>query len=130
MEKHFVDSVKVKTANVEYADGIVIVRVLPDSEVDLEEAKNTISAILKLTRGEKYLLLIDKRELKDVSPKATKYYSSKEVTQHIIANAIFVGSISTRLIANFFIRFNKPAVPVKLFTSESEALQWLKEFKK
>lgn len=124
-------SAKVDTAAIEYSDeGIVKVRVLPEAVVDLAEAQRTISAILELTRGDRFLLFIDKRNLKDVSPEASSYYASKEVTKHIIANGILVSSLATRLIANFFIRFNKPASPVKLFTSEKDASQWLLQFKK
>ena len=36
----------------------------------------------------------------------------------------------TRAIGNFFLGLNKPLMPTRLFTSEEEALAWLKTFVK
>ncbi len=36
--------------------------------------------------------------------------------------------VDLTVIGNFFIGFNKSPMPTKLFTSEPEALEWLKEF--
>jgi hypothetical protein len=33
-----------------------------------------------------------------------------------------------RAIGNFFMGLNKPLIPTRLFTSEAEALGWLREF--
>ncbi|MBL4593591.1 MAG: hypothetical protein JKX68_07230, partial [Flavobacteriales bacterium] len=50
----------------------------------------------------------------------------KEVVDMSIAMAILAGtSLPATIIGNFFIKFNKPAVPTKLFKSEEKALAWL-----
>jgi hypothetical protein len=44
------------------------------------------------------------------------------------AAALLIGSPLTRAIGNFFMGLNKPLIPTRLFTSETEALAWLKGF--
>jgi hypothetical protein len=41
------------------------------------------------------------------------------------ATALFVDAPVSQLLANFFLRVNKPTIPTKMFTSETEALKWL-----
>jgi hypothetical protein len=44
------------------------------------------------------------------------------------ANAMLVGSVLSEMIGNFFINLNKPDAPTKLFTNESDAVNWLLSF--
>ena len=46
----------------------------------------------------------------------------------VSALALLVGSPLSRAIGNFFIGFNKPAVPTRLFSSEVDAIPWLGGF--
>ena len=45
-----------------------------------------------------------------------------------VAVALLVGSPLTRVIGMFFMGLNRPATPTRLFTSEPEALAWLRTF--
>jgi hypothetical protein len=42
-----------------------------------------------------------------------------------MAFAILIDSSVSRVVGNFFLGINKPAVPTKLFTNEKEAVKWL-----
>lgn len=44
-----------------------------------------------------------------------------------IADAILVKRLAERILGNFYIRANNPAVPTKMFTKESDAIDWLRE---
>ena len=41
-------------------------------------------------------------------------------------SAVIVTSLPYKLIANFYLRFNKPKRPFKVFSNEEEAVKWLK----
>ena len=56
------------------------------------------------------------------------YYSSQEGLVATKALALLVESPVSKIMANFFIYFSKPAIPTQLFTSEDEAVAWLKTF--
>ena len=63
--------------------------------------------------------------MRGIEREARAYYSS---LRSITARALLVESPVTRVMANFFISINKPPVPTKLFTSEDQAVAWLKNF--
>ncbi|NBG67213.1 DUF7793 family protein [Acidiluteibacter ferrifornacis] len=41
--------------------------------------------------------------------------------------ALVVNNLAYRILSNFFIRFNRPVVPTKVFNSRKKALDWLLE---
>lgn len=46
----------------------------------------------------------------------------------INANAIVVQNLAYRLIAEFFIKVQKPKMPFKIFTDKESAYEWCKQF--
>lgn len=48
--------------------------------------------------------------------------------QFAIADAIVVNGISQRIMANLYIKFNKPITPTKVFSSQENAAFWLMSF--
>ena len=42
------------------------------------------------------------------------------------SSAVIVTSLPYKLIANFYLKFNKPKRPFKVFSNEEEAVKWLK----
>ena len=45
------------------------------------------------------------------------------------ASAVVVDTLAYKLIANFYLKFNKPKRPYKVFSKEDEAIKWLKTIK-
>ncbi len=45
------------------------------------------------------------------------------------ASAVVVDSLPYKLIANFYLKFNKPKRPYKVFGKEQDAIKWLKTIK-
>ena len=45
------------------------------------------------------------------------------------ATAVVVDTLAYKLIANFYLKFNKPKRPYKVFSKEEEAIKWLKTIK-
>lgn len=44
------------------------------------------------------------------------------------ASAVVVDNLAYRMIANFYLTFNKPKRPYKVFSKREEAIKWLKQF--
>ena len=93
--------------------------------VDIEIAKKSVEARLRLTNSQPCKLFIDIRNLKYISQSARVYSASIESTQFAQACAILAPSMITKLIANFFMSFNKPNLPTQIFTSKEKAFEWL-----
>lgn len=45
------------------------------------------------------------------------------------ATAVVVDTLAYKLIANFYLKFNKPKRPYKVFSKEEDAIRWLKTIK-
>jgi hypothetical protein len=121
----------IKTENAQIwldEDGICRVNHPDNVHVTLEEARAMIAAIARLRKEDLLPVLIDASPLKSVESEARKFLAGEETTRCTLACAFLVQSTPSRIIGNFFIRFNKPPFPCRLFKSENEALQWLKTF--
>lgn len=109
-------------------DGIARTVVKPQAEISLSDAKENTRAIEELYEGEKFPLLIDTRPLKYISKEARDHFSIKDRPTVLNSFALLIGSPLSRIIGNFFMGLNKPSIPMRLFTSEKEAIKWLKQF--
>jgi hypothetical protein len=106
--------------------GIVRVRSKPDAEIGLEEAKEAIRKISAAIGGARRPCLIDLSGTRSISREARKYFAGTETAKVESAAALLVTSPLARAIGNFFMGFNKALIPTRLFTSETEALEWLR----
>ena len=117
--------------NEKYVDsnGILRIKVIEGAHIDLVSLKEDGEVNLQLTGDRKTLALYDSRGFFTIEPEAREYLRSGIVDPTRIATAVLTDRLATKLLVNFFIRFNKPKTPMKMFTSEDEALDWLKNFR-
>jgi hypothetical protein len=80
---------------------------------------------MKLAEGNLYPLLIDAKSIVSMDRSARKRFSNEET---VSAVALIVGTPLSKIIGNFFTGLNKTAIPLKLFSSKTDALEWLKEY--
>lgn len=109
-------------------DGIARTVVRPDAEIGLKEARENTEIIFSLYSGKKFPLLVDSRNIKYITKEARDHFSIKNRDTVVTSFAILIQSPLSRVVGNFFMGINKPSVPARLFTKESEALAWLKKF--
>ncbi len=108
--------------------GILRIKILEGAEIDLEDAVDNFLTIKQLRAGQRRLKLIDARGCRKITKKAKEYALKEDVPEKTIAKAILVNSIIKKIINIFFMKRNKPKVPVNFFLSERKALQWLNSF--
>ncbi|GIV41350.1 MAG: hypothetical protein KatS3mg034_0660 [Vicingaceae bacterium] len=101
-----------------------------NAEFTLEMAKKHESAIVEISQGKKRLFILDVRvNYSYVDPEARRYMAKSEpVNQLRHAQAILSNSLGARLMMNFYMKIDKPPVPMKLFSNEDAAKKWLKQF--
>jgi hypothetical protein len=46
--------------------------------------------------------------------------------EYFASTALLAGSAATRMVANFFLGLNRGPIPVRMFTSEADAVDWLR----
>jgi len=97
------------------------------AELELEDVRQMKASSMKLAEGKKYAILLDATNSFNVTPEANKVLASKEYTEYRVAAAFVTNSLANKIAGNFFIKFNKPASPTKMFTDEATAFEWLQE---
>ncbi len=109
-------------------DGIARTCVKSGIDITLEIAQENSKVVNELICEKKFPMLIDSRGIKSMSYEARHHFSVRGRDTKTCAFAILIGSTLSRVLGNFYLGINKPAVPTKLFDNEEEATQWLKQF--
>lgn len=95
----------------------------PDrADVNDQDARAALDAILALAGPGPTPVLVDLRRIRSVSREARKVFTASRVPSRI---ALYVESSLSRTIANFFIGVAKPDVPTRVFTDLGDAEGWL-----
>ena len=108
-------------------DGIIQMVFDPGSEFTLTDTRESLECIVKLSKGKRYPLLVDMRDIKSADYGARQEAATFE---DAISLAALISSPVSRMIGNVFLTLYKIAYPIRLFTSEAEAIEWLKGFLK
>ncbi len=123
--------IELKKSTVSLLDeGILHIHLKGGSEIELADAVLIVEAMGKLGGGKKYPVMIDAGEFTSVDKEVRIFSASPESNIYTLADAIAYVSLAQKLIANFYIQYNKPSVPTKAFPTKEEALEWLKSFTK
>lgn len=120
-----------RTAIIELRDdGILMVSMKKGSAVTIEDAEENHLASARVAGDARLLVLVDVRPAVSITREARIYFADENVRSNTVAQALIIDSGVSKVIGNFFIGLNKPKFPVKLFTSEDKAVDWLKGFEK
>jgi len=109
-------------------DGIARIIHVPGAELTLEDAQETMAAYLKLYQGKRRPLYIDTKTMKSMSRETRQYYAGAEAAKVASAAAVIVGTPVSRVLGNFYLGISNPLLPTRLFSSEDDALEWLKGY--
>ncbi|MCH8317012.1 MAG: STAS/SEC14 domain-containing protein [Bacteroidetes bacterium] len=121
----------IKTQNISTylrENGIIHCTYKKGSKEDLETSKENVEAIRKVAGYQKRPLLVDIRGNVSQTKESRDYFSSDEVANYFSTVALIIDGSISKVIGNFYMDINKPKTPTRLFTSEKEAMKWLKSF--
>jgi len=93
----------------------------------LDEAKKTIAEFRKITGGKKICLLSDSTDSPPTN-KEIRDYAAEVLPEIVTAVAIISVSAVGKMVANLFFSIKKQPYPVKMFTDEIAAKEWLKQY--
>jgi hypothetical protein len=110
-------------------DGLLLSEALPGAGQTLADARESVAAYGALNGGKRRPLLVDLRAAgKPMDREAREYYAGPELAAVVSAAALLVTSPIGRVIGTFFLRLSRTATPIRMFTEEREALDWLHTF--
>jgi hypothetical protein len=127
---HHMESEKIDLGNCSLQcddEGVVELHIYPDQVVDIPKVREIFDTIhTKIPQAT--TLMVTAGNKATLSPEARELVSKGSVTEQIKADAIVTEHYSHQMSANFFVRYNQPQRPTKLFKTEKEARAWLKQF--
>lgn len=97
----------------------------PGAHITLAHAREHFAIMRELTGGRRVPVLVDASEVGSQDREARAMYAGPEAFAFTSACAIVVGSPVSRIIGSFFLGFNKPLYPTRLFGQRHEAERWL-----
>lgn len=107
-------------------DGIVQINFGDNVDIDLKEAVEVVDAIGELTEGKKAPVLNIGGISTSATSAAREYSASPLGLKYTIADAYVVNNLAQKILGNFYISFNKPNIPTRIFDNVERATEWLK----
>ena len=98
---------------------------IPLTKTNLENAFEIIS---KLAGGEKICFIADMTLTSQPENKEAYDFAIEKMTELFKAHAMIASSPMSKMIANLYLHIKKLPYPAKIFTSEIDALEWLRQF--
>ncbi|MCB9365448.1 MAG: hypothetical protein H6587_12825 [Flavobacteriales bacterium] len=111
-------------------DGIVQVDFADELLLDVAECKELLSTYNEVLSNKKVPILHVLGKYMNVTKEARDYSATEEGLKFSLAEAYVLKSLAHKILANFYIKFNKPKVPTQFFTTEEDATVWLLTFVK
>lgn len=123
------EKIETETATLFIKDNIIHTIYKSESDVTIDDIEANFKIRNQLQQGKKMLVLADVSQVWQFSKKAREFSGSTALSNITTAMGIVIGySMPVRILANFFMNFNKPKTPTKLFKTEEKALSWLESF--
>lgn len=108
--------------------GIGHIVYLSDPNITIEALQLQCEVCKRLSCGRAVPVIVDVRNVRYTTREVRMFMSGPDVAPFTLAVAALVGSAFSRFLGGFFIGLNRPSYPIRLFTSEPEAIAWLRKF--
>jgi hypothetical protein len=110
------------------SDGILHSHTSGSLEFNVDSLKRFNIVIGKMLNHQPAPLLVTLDEYTIPPVETREFWAKKESCPYASADAYVTTNISHKFIGNFYLKFNKPGRPTKLFSNEADAVEWLKTF--
>lgn len=107
------------------SEDILHIEIKADEEFELADFLELMEAAKEIGNGKKFKNLIKVGIHTLPSREAREMSSSTEGSEFKLADAFVIHSVAQKIIGNFMMNIQKPAIPTRIFTDENEALIWL-----
>jgi hypothetical protein len=92
----------------------------------MKEAKELEQAVIKMTNGVVHKSLRVAGNESTIDYETMKYLSRGRGTLFTLADSFVIRSTAQKILANFYVKINKPVLPTKFFNEISQASAWLR----
>lgn len=121
--------VETRAAKISLIDeDIVRVFIKPDLEFSTSDIDDIRNAVDQLREGRNIYALVDVSENTTGDKEVREYGARHGISEISTATAYITNSLAQKIIVNFFITFYRRGLKYRMFTSEKDAIVWLKSF--
>ena len=110
------------------SDGILHSHTSSSLEFNVESLKKFNLVMGKMLNYQQAPLLITLDEFAIPPVETRVFWAKKNSCAYASADAYVATNFGHKIIGNFYLKFNKPGRPTKIFGTEKEAVDWLKTF--
>jgi len=108
-------------------EGIVHIRFKPTARHGIDEARIVVDTHNALAKGTACPVLADIQDAMTGADRAVReHYISEESARYKTGMAMVVRSPIQRMMGNIFFKLSRPPYPTRLFSQQSEAIEWLR----
>jgi hypothetical protein len=111
-------------------EGILHIQIKSGADMQLNDAIRIVEAMGTIGGGKKFPVLIDCGDYVNIDKEVRIFSASPEGNIYTLAEAVAYASFAHKLVADFYVKHNRPSVPTKVFPNKTEATEWLKTFLK
>lgn len=111
-----------------WLDRFVYGRFHDGAEVTGDDARENLRATSALVQGRPTPVIVDLRPIRSQTAEARAAFAGPEATRVTRACALVIESPLSRVLGNFYLGFNRPASPTRLFNSVADAEAWVSTF--
>ncbi len=109
------------------SDGFVRSQIRPGARFVLEDSVAAVHRLRMLAAALPAPVLVDARGISSATVEAQLYFTGPLASESVAVMAVLVGSPLSRVIVEFFMRLVRPRFATRAFTSEAEAVAWLRQ---
>lgn len=106
-------------------DGIVELHTNDHHEYEIDDVRENVETIGKLTNFQKAPVLIVGGAFTSASKEARSFMATHESLKYSKREAFLLKSLAQKILINFYIKIDKPLVPTMVFTDKGKAVDWL-----
>lgn len=110
------------------SDGIMQFDFKPCDEFTVNDLKEANAATDILGENKTFPRLVFVKHFIRFDKDVRAETATEESNRTTLAAAFVTNILALKFIGNFYVSFNKPARPTRIFSSEEEAVEWLKSF--
>lgn len=122
--------VEIRAGRLFHADGIVHYIIAPDTELEKEDIDQVFDNVRLLSEGSgNRFVLVDACDMVMSSNEVRNYAALHPEAHYLKAVAIVCKSLAVKITINFFLKFNKPVYPCRMFNSMDDAIGWINGMK-
>lgn len=109
-------------------DGIMHVHIKETDTFEMDNSTEVFKVRERIADGKRSPIIYTCTQFVIPSKEVREFVASEERSELVLADAFVVNSLPQKLMANLFIKINKPVRPTKVFNNFEAACDWAKTF--